>query len=180
MKLYHSYFNVPYEFLLGETDCMRYENMAVSAELGLSDTAIEVIKRNRVTKDTKDNIFGELLETGWLYTLFLVYVRKYVELRLKKLYDVYREGYGEFDKEAEKRLGAKNTSIESELNKNNDFDDFLNSDYMDICNTLADEQTIIKRSVQLAKIDILEQLDRILDALVKSSQQKQGKEQNNG
>ncbi|MCB6547090.1 helix-turn-helix domain-containing protein [Blautia glucerasea] len=45
LKAYHKYFNVPYEYLLGENDSRYYQNMALSDELGLNGTSIEYLKR---------------------------------------------------------------------------------------------------------------------------------------
>lgn len=55
MKLYHNFFKVPYEFLLGETDSKKYENMLLSEDLRLSDKAISQLKDNRQS-GTKYNL----------------------------------------------------------------------------------------------------------------------------
>ena len=44
LKAYHKYFNVPYEYLLGESKSRHYENMALSDELGLTGDSIEHLK----------------------------------------------------------------------------------------------------------------------------------------
>lgn len=44
LQAYHRYFNVPYEYLLGENDSRYYENMAQSDELGLSGQSLEILK----------------------------------------------------------------------------------------------------------------------------------------
>lgn len=44
LKLYHDYFKVPYEFLLGETNSLEHKNMTIGKELGLSDTVINTLK----------------------------------------------------------------------------------------------------------------------------------------
>ena len=45
LKAYHKHFNVPYEYLLGESNSRYYENMALSEELGLTGDAIEKLKQ---------------------------------------------------------------------------------------------------------------------------------------
>lgn len=45
LQAYHKYFNVPYEYLLGESNSRYYENMALSEELGLTGESIEHLKR---------------------------------------------------------------------------------------------------------------------------------------
>ena len=45
LQAYHNYFNVPYEYLLGESKSRHYENMVVSDEIGLSSESIETIKK---------------------------------------------------------------------------------------------------------------------------------------
>lgn len=64
LQAYHKYFNVPYEYLLGENDSRRYENMTVSEEMGLSSEAIETIK-----KISKDTILKRLLN---------IFIEKYI------------------------------------------------------------------------------------------------------
>lgn len=45
LQAYHKYFNVPYEYLLGENDSRYYEHMTQSDELGLSGQSLEILKR---------------------------------------------------------------------------------------------------------------------------------------
>lgn len=45
LKAYHKHFNVPYEYLLGESKSRYYENMALSEELGLTGESIEHLKK---------------------------------------------------------------------------------------------------------------------------------------
>ncbi len=45
LKRYHEYFDVPYETLLGESDALKRENVDISSELGLTDEAIDTIKK---------------------------------------------------------------------------------------------------------------------------------------
>lgn len=44
LKAYHKRFNVPYEYLLGESTNRHYENQTLERELGLTERAIEVLK----------------------------------------------------------------------------------------------------------------------------------------
>jgi transcriptional regulator with XRE-family HTH domain len=44
LKAYHKEFNVPYEYLMGESNSSTYENQTLSKQLGLSDKAIEVLR----------------------------------------------------------------------------------------------------------------------------------------
>ncbi|MCI9008615.1 MAG: helix-turn-helix transcriptional regulator [Lachnospiraceae bacterium] len=44
LQAYHRYFNVPYEYLLGENDSRYYENMTLSEETGLTGKSIEYLK----------------------------------------------------------------------------------------------------------------------------------------
>lgn len=43
LKAYKSYFNAPYEYMLGETENRHYENMLIGKDLGLSDDAIRTL-----------------------------------------------------------------------------------------------------------------------------------------
>lgn len=89
MKAYHDFFNVPYEYLLGELGATRYhENLRIGKELGLSDKAINNIQKMRdcdkdilnwILEQTytiweKREFCGEtrdtLIETGVCYELF--------------------------------------------------------------------------------------------------------------
>lgn len=45
LKAYHEYFNVPYEYLLGENNSRYYENMTLSDELGLTGDSIQHLKQ---------------------------------------------------------------------------------------------------------------------------------------
>lgn len=45
LQAYHKYFNVPYEYLLGESNSRYYENMALSEELGLTGNSLEHLKQ---------------------------------------------------------------------------------------------------------------------------------------
>lgn len=58
LQAYHKYFNVPYEYLLGENDSRHYENMTASNEIGLNSESIETIK-----KITQDAVLKRLLNT---------------------------------------------------------------------------------------------------------------------
>ena len=58
LQAYHKFFNVPYEYLLGENDSRHYENMTASGEIGLNSEAIETIK-----KITQDTVLKRLLNT---------------------------------------------------------------------------------------------------------------------
>jgi len=61
LQAYHKFFNVPYEYLLGENDSRNYENMPTSSETGLSSEAIEKIKK--ITQnDTLKQILNIFLE----------------------------------------------------------------------------------------------------------------------
>lgn len=44
LQAYHKHFNVPYEYLLGESESRYYSNMALSSELGLTGDSIEFLK----------------------------------------------------------------------------------------------------------------------------------------
>lgn len=59
LQAYHKFFNVPYEYLLGESKSRYYENMALSEELGLTGGAIEHLKQtyklfNKYTYNSSD------------------------------------------------------------------------------------------------------------------------------
>lgn len=71
LQAYHKYFNVPYEYLLGENNSRRYENMTVSEEMGLSSEAIETIK-----KISKDSILKRLLN---------IFIEKYIIELLREI-----------------------------------------------------------------------------------------------
>lgn len=78
LQAYHKHFNVPYEYLLGESQSRYYSNMALSSELGLTGDSIEFLKRtfrlfNDYDYDSSDRITpeGRMLRTinylleGW-------------------------------------------------------------------------------------------------------------------
>ncbi|GBF22917.1 hypothetical protein tpqmel_0321 [Candidatus Gastranaerophilus sp. (ex Termes propinquus)] len=61
LKLYRSYFNTSYEYLLGETEVMRPEDVDISKKLGLSGDAIRGIKRIKETLKIERKNEKELL-----------------------------------------------------------------------------------------------------------------------
>lgn len=71
MKLYHNFFKVPYEFLLGETNSKRYENMAIAKELGLSDAVINVLRswQNEQPKRNLVEVLNYIFEAGYIHDL---------------------------------------------------------------------------------------------------------------
>lgn len=71
LQAYHKFFNVPYEYLLGENDSRHYENMTASGEIGLNSEAIETIK-----KITQDAVLKRLLNT---------FIDKYMVQLLKEI-----------------------------------------------------------------------------------------------
>lgn len=81
IKLYRKYFKLPYEYILGETDNMCYENMLIGKHIGLSDEAIEGIRQIRtlsVSKKFKPNespihVLNLLLGFNQNAFLFLIY-----------------------------------------------------------------------------------------------------------
>lgn len=67
LQAYHHYFNVPYEYLLGEKDSRYYECMVASSDLGLSGEAIKEIQRITQNK-TLARIINQIIEK-YLYVL---------------------------------------------------------------------------------------------------------------
>lgn len=79
LKVYHRYFNVPMEYLLGELDCRDYEYLEKSTQTGLSD---KTIKRLKILKESvpnynhilnfliESNHFGKLLQVLHNYFFF--------------------------------------------------------------------------------------------------------------
>lgn len=68
LQAYHRYFNVPYEYLLGESESRHYENMVASDEIGLSSESIETIKKIKKNPTLRRilNIFIEKYITSLL------------------------------------------------------------------------------------------------------------------
>lgn len=67
---YHTYFDVPYETLLGESKSLTRENVDISTELGLSDEAIKSIKKiseNEITKAMLNLFFSNEANTMSLF-----------------------------------------------------------------------------------------------------------------
>ena len=77
------FFNVPYEYLLGETDSKVRANVTVAAELGLSDKAVERLRSWAIsTKENKTDIprseiLSDLLASND-FEGFIDHIRKYV------------------------------------------------------------------------------------------------------
>ena len=74
MKLYHDYFKVPYEYLLGETNSLNYENMVIGKDLGLSDEVINAFKLWK-SESPKCNIvfvLNQIFKLGYGYSFFNV------------------------------------------------------------------------------------------------------------
>ena len=61
LQKYHDYFNVPYEYLLGENESPYYEYMVASKELGLSGNAIKIIQ-GLTQNDTYARLLNILIE----------------------------------------------------------------------------------------------------------------------
>ena len=68
MKLYHKYFHVSYEYLMGDTDNMKFENYDIGNQLGLSDTAIEQLKFWKKRDENEDcivDVLNSIFESGY-------------------------------------------------------------------------------------------------------------------
>ena len=69
LKVYHRYFNVPMEYLLGELDCRDYEYLEKSTQTGLSDKTIK--SYNHILNFLiESNHFGKLLQVLHNYFFF--------------------------------------------------------------------------------------------------------------
>jgi transcriptional regulator with XRE-family HTH domain len=95
MKYYHRYFKVPYEYLLGETINPNYENMTLSNELGLSDEAIQRLKKyNELSQVSYD----EMAERNLKQLEFINYLIGKDKLRLLwKIQDYVSSSPAKFD-----------------------------------------------------------------------------------
>lgn len=62
LSAYHRFFDVSYEYLLGESDSKKNVNLKVQKELGLSDEAIAVLKICNQTPDDFIKVFNFLIE----------------------------------------------------------------------------------------------------------------------
>ena len=68
MKLYHKYFHVSYEYLMGDTNNMKLENCNIGNELGLSDATIEQLKFWKERDENEDcivDILNSIFESGY-------------------------------------------------------------------------------------------------------------------
>ena len=65
MKYYHKYFNVSYEYLMGETENMFFENYEPGQDLGLSDKAITTLRtwKDTLGEDSLVKILNALFES---------------------------------------------------------------------------------------------------------------------
>ncbi|SEV81557.1 helix-turn-helix domain-containing protein [[Clostridium] fimetarium] len=83
LMAYHKKFNVPYEYLLGESNNIEYQNMKISKELGLSDGAINnITKLNEAMAPHASDYINKILESetlSWLIDDIL----KYIDATLK-------------------------------------------------------------------------------------------------
>lgn len=62
LKAYHHFFKVSYEYLLGESDSKKIQNIKVQEELGLSERAIDVLRVGNMMRQKTGSDNG-LLET---------------------------------------------------------------------------------------------------------------------
>ena len=114
LQAYHNYFNVPYEYLLGESKSRHYENMVVSDEIGLSSESIETIKKIKENPTYRRilNIFIEKYITSLLVEISIGV--RYIEAADKSIvngsgkvldnYCTYYKGVKEAECEALKAL----------------------------------------------------------------------------
>ena len=120
LQVYSKFFNVPMEYLLGISNNRYYENIELGKDLGLSDKAINTIKKlKEVSANYKSEInpmdvFNKMLECNDGQFLILLYkLGEFVEhnmLDTSKFYDVidiekakikYYENTNLYDEEAE-------------------------------------------------------------------------------
>lgn len=114
LKAYHKEFNVPYEYLLGETNSSFYENQTINKELGLSDKSIEILAGYNHGKNGKSPIkykdwewppifesiniiIEEMSSPGSFLDLFTDY-RKYQPMYKKKRFYTLHQDSGEITK----------------------------------------------------------------------------------
>lgn len=108
LQAYHKYFDVPYEYLLGENDSRHYENMAISDELGLSSEAIKTIK-----KITQNDTLKRLLN---------IFIEKYMYKLLDNISDgvYYMEIYNENFESGHATVNENLTNYNKSLNETQD------------------------------------------------------------
>lgn len=114
LQAYHNYFNVPYEYLLGESKSRHYENMVTSDEIGLSSESIETIKKIKKNPTLRRilNIFIEKYITSLLVEISIGI--RYIEANNNSIvngpgkaldnYSAYYKGIKEAESEAFKAL----------------------------------------------------------------------------
>ena len=80
MKYYRKFFNVSYEFLMGETDNKKIETYNIGKELSLSDETIEVLKKWNGDNDTYMNLkpFINQIFPEESFNMFLIMLHRYI------------------------------------------------------------------------------------------------------
>ena len=126
MQAYHRVFNVPYEYMLGESNSRYYENQIISSELGLSDEAIKQLKDWQEVIGNNFLIKGEappenslrLILDGFSFmqqaTINLLLTNKTGKLLLDFLSDYIYSDYVSYEEEPTKvALYNKNTDCKT-------------------------------------------------------------------
>ena len=149
LQAYHKYFNVPYEYLLGENDSRHYENMTASNEIGLNSESIETIK-----KITQDAVLKRLLNTfidKYIVKLLVEISRGtyYVEVTNNRIFDDSGkdyENYCNYNKEMEIAADMAKEALQDVTNQTGHiFRVVSGDDNIEYCKLKASE--IVKKAV---------------------------------
>lgn len=65
LKILAHFFDVPYDYLLGDSDSTERENIQISNELGLNDNAINELRELRISANNEEN----LIDRNMLYAV---------------------------------------------------------------------------------------------------------------
>ena len=136
LKAYSRFFNVPMEYLLGESDSRYYKNMMASKDLGLSDEVVNALKL-WIEKSPKCNIvfvLNQIFKIGYGYS-FLNALSHYFYGECSGLF--VSEGFSLYSDDKIQAIG--NDGIKSILINKNDIEYIFQQKLYDLLKEIKQE-----------------------------------------
>ena len=80
MRYYHNYFNVSYEYLMGDSDNKYYENYSLGKEFNISDDVIKTLRRWKKEEDCINYIpfLNQLFSMNDTFDSFIIDFHRYI------------------------------------------------------------------------------------------------------
>lgn len=158
---YHNYFKVPYEYLMGETNNTKQENISINKVLGLTDEAIQTIKRFSTYSKTID-MFNVLLSgtNGTQFEGILFFLQGYRE---KAKIKIFESNTGERINEARRQYAKKHNLKYEDINFPLTDDRPENHEITNLFMDISSKSEKVKEDKLILKLKMLECVDKIFN-----------------